>query len=190
MAGTKGALGCDPPQTHACPGEGKGLFQEPACLGHRGRGVIRPLRGSMGGNLCSDPEDLAAVMSWNSLSYTPSVQGAKVTVTDLLTPGEAGSHWALGTGRGLCLGGCGTCTLPRLSSAEGTAAGSEPGLGDPAFQTESTSLKPGPCKAEKILGTFLPPPFCPVLSPRRFLSLPIPSPALEISEVCPHFGHY
>lgn len=74
---------------------------------------------------------------------------------------------------------CATCTPPRLSPAEAVSAGPEPGLGDPTFQTESTSLEPGPCKANKILGTFLPPFSCPVFSPRWFLS-PIPVLVLHL----------
>lgn len=38
---------------HTCPGQDKGLFQEPSCLGHRGGSVTLSLRGFMGSNLCS-----------------------------------------------------------------------------------------------------------------------------------------
>lgn len=77
----------------------------------------------MGSNLCSGPEDLAAVSGHvieQPLLHTSNPRSEGHIVTDLLSSGEAGSHWALG--RGLCpgsLGVCATCTSPRHSSALG-----------------------------------------------------------------------
>lgn len=87
----------------------------------------------------------------------------------------------LGTQRGLCPGSLGvsaTLTLFGPSSLEGSDCWDRSlDSRGPTFQTESTSLEPGPCKTNKILGTVLPAISYPLLSLRCFLS---PTPLLVL----------
>lgn len=58
---------------HACLGQGNGLLQETACLGHKA-GAHQSLKGLLRDSFCSARillAGLAVVRSWNSLSSTP-----------------------------------------------------------------------------------------------------------------------
>lgn len=131
-----------------------------------------------------------------SLLHTINPRSEGHIVTDL-SSGQAGSHWALGVASVLGTWSGVLHELPPESALQrGVIAGPEAGLRDPTFQTESTSLEPGPCKTDKTLGTFLPP-LPAILSPTCFLSS-IPFLVLYLrlwrSTGCtagpPHFGHY